>query len=263
MLNKQELRKNVEHLLIKTGKMLMSSFRKPVAWEFKEDSSITTQMDVDVEEHLIKHLTQFVPEASVLAEESGSRGQQEAHLQWVIDPIDGTTNFVFGIPYFCISIALTENHKPIMSFLYVPVTQELFYAAKGEGAYLNGQRIVCGRPEGMSIDKALLLVGFPRSKNAAYHRVLEAISQLSLKSYAFRHFGAIALDLAYVAAGFADALFFEDLSWWDVAAGLLLIEEAGGVVTTYDGGKIGPEFQSFVAANKTLHEKLLLLLEKK
>jgi myo-inositol-1(or 4)-monophosphatase len=254
------LRAHVEPIIRKAGEILLSFYHQRLTWKEKDQRGFVTEADIASEEFLIKQLSALFPEASFFAEESGSRGEENADYCWVIDPLDGTTNFAFGIPYFCVSVALTYKHEPIFGMIYVPLFNELFYAEKGKGAYLNDQQIWVAQER--PLKKALLLVGFPYEKGKAFLEVLQQVQKISSRAFAFRHLGAIALDQAYVACGRADGLFFEDLSWWDVAAGLLLIQEAGGVVTDYAGEKISPEYSSYIAANPELHRKLLSLFNK-
>lgn len=253
MLNSPVTIHQVEPIIRKAGEIVLSYFHKKLTWHEK-DQGFVTQADLESERFLIQELSKVLPEASFFAEESG-RSKGENDYCWVIDPLDGTTNFAHGLPYFCISIALTYHNKPIFGVIYQPLLNELFYAQEGQGAYLNGQRISVAQE--VPLDKSFLLVGLPYEKDQGYKRVMEHLQQISPRTYAFRHMGAIALDQAYLACGRADGLFFEGLSWWDIAAGILLIKEAGGMVTTYEGDTITITFNSFLAAPKKLYRILL------
>ncbi|MEX0940543.1 MAG: inositol monophosphatase family protein [Candidatus Babeliales bacterium] len=255
-----DLQKSVEPIIRKAGDILLSYWQKPIIRSQKKDHGFVTEADIASEEYLIEALHQVLPEASFFAEESGKKGNTADGYCWVIDPLDGTTNFAFGIPHFCISIALTYFNEPIFGMIFLPLFDELFYAQKGKGSFLNQKKIAIAQDR--PLDKTLLLVGFPYKKGKTFLRVLENLNQISTRTYAFRHLGAIAIDQAYIACGRADGLFFEDLAWWDVAAGILLIKEAGGVVSTYEGKDIRPEYHSYVAANEGLYQHLFSLLQK-
>jgi len=243
----------VEPIIRKAGDIVLSYYQKTLVWKEKKDKGFVTEADIASEEYLISALRKVLPEAAFFAEESGVQGNSD--YRWVIDPLDGTTNFAYAIPYFCISVALTYRDIPIFGIIYLPLTDELFYAEKGKGAFLNGNRINVAQER--PLQKSLLLVGFPYAKGEAFLSVFNHLRAISQHTYAFRHLGAIAVDLAYVACGRADGVFFEDLAWWDVAAGILLIEEAGGKVSTYENENVTPLYRSFIAANDTLHAHLL------
>ena len=251
----KDLVSNVEPVIRKAGEIVLSYFQKKLTWSDKRENGFATQADFASEEFLIAELSNIMPEAAVFAEESGKQGSNNAEYCWVIDPLDGTTNFAYGLPYFGISVALTHKNVPVFGMIYVPLFNELFYAVQGQGAYLNGERIQVAQER--PLDRSLLLVGFPYAKGQAFVSVLQNLEEISPRSFAFRHLGAIAVDQAYIACGRADGLFFEDLAWWDVAAGIILIKEAGGKVTTYKGNEVSPEYHTYVAANDKLHKRLL------
>lgn len=259
-MHKVDLKSNVEPIIRQAGAIVLSYYQeKNLNWKEKEGHGFVTQADLASEEFLIHELKKILPQASFFAEESGKSGQKGEYC-WVIDPLDGTTNFAFSISYFCISVALTRHDEPIFGMIYAPLSNELFYAQQGKGAYLNDKAIEVAykRP----LDKSMLLVGFPYAKGESFLEVLRNLQEISPHSYAFRHLGAIALDQAYIACGRADGLFFEDLAWWDVAAGMLLIKEAGGKVSTYENKEVTPEYHSYLAANPVFHEILRSYLNK-
>lgn len=198
----------------------------------------------------------LLPHASFFAEESGQNG--DAPYCWVIDPLDGTTNFAHKIPYFCISVALTFQGVSVLGVIYDPLRDELFSVQQGKPAMCNGKPIAVNCPANLS--DAFLFVGLPYSKGIAYQQTVKTVERLADKVFALRHLGAIALDQAYVACGRTDGLFFRDLGWWDIAAGMLLIQEAGGAVTTFEGTVPTKNYRSYVAAHPKIHEKLRLLL---
>jgi len=253
-----DLPARVEPIIRRAGEILLSFYGKNLTWHDKKDQGFATEADLASEKFLIEELGKVLPEASFFAEESGSQGSDNAEYCWVIDPLDGTTNFAYGIPYFCISIALTKNKKPVFGIIYVPISDELFVAQKDQGATLNGKPISVAKTRPLA--RSLLLVGFPYAKSKPFLSVLSSLEEITPRSYAFRHLGSAAIDQAYIAAGKADGLFFENLGWWDVAAGLLLIQEANGIVTTYEGGPVTPSYKTYIAGNPELHAKLLSYL---
>ncbi len=249
---------DTESIVKRAGEILLSYYRKTIQVEHKHHGGLVTEADIATENFLKAELAAIVPEAAFWAEESGKSGDAEYH--WVIDPLDGTTNFAHGLPYFCISVALTRRNKPILGVTYQPLLQECYTAYKGGGAFCNNDPIAISQIK--SVAESMIVVGLPYAKSAYYRELLQEFKKIALKSFAVRHFGAAALDLAYVAAGRMDAVFFEKLGWWDVAAGIILIEEAGGVITDFNGKPISPEFVSCLATSQRLHQPLQDLLKK-
>ncbi len=251
--------KAVEPIIRNAGDILLSYFHNytTLTCREKEAHGFVTEADEASEEYLINELAKLSPDIAFFAEESGKRG--EGDYCWVIDPLDGTTNFAHGLPYFCISVALTHKNIPVWGAVFQPLTNEFFYAQRGKGAFRNGAQMRVSRPEGLQ--KSLVVVGLPYAKNESFLQLLEKIRVIAPKTYAFRHLGAVALDQAYVASGRLDGLFFRDLAWWDVAAGMLLIQEAGGKVSDFAGKAIDPDYTSFVAAGQPIYQKLFALLQ--
>lgn len=255
----QHLQAALEPIMREAGEIILSYFNRPNGVTVKKDTSLVTDADKASEAFLIKSLKGLMPEAAFWAEESGVQGGGD--YCWVIDPLDGTTNFVHGIPYFCISVALTYKGVPQVGAVYDPLQREFFYAARGQGAFLNGERIAVSREKRLA--QATWLVGLPYGKSERFRALIERLGVIAPNSFAFRHLGAAALDQAYVACGRLDAVFFVDLAWWDVAAGMLLLEQAGGLVTDFAGKPITSAYRSFIGANRSLHGELsTILLEK-
>jgi len=223
------------------------------------DHGFVTQADLASESYLIEHLAPLIPGASFIAEESGIATGKQHDYCWVIDPLDGTTNFAHGLPYFCISIGLTHNEKPVFGMIYQPLTQELFYATEGKGAFLNGKPI---RVSQAPLEKSLIAIGVPYAKDQAFAHLITSTWPIAQRVYSVRTFGAAALDIAYVASGMLEGALFEELGWWDVAAGMLLVQEAGGQVTDFSGNEIDPDYKSFLATgNPEVHQVLLKMLK--
>ena len=202
--------------------------------EQKGYNDYVSEADRQAEEIVIDVINKHYPDHAILAEESGTRGESD-HI-WIIDPLDGTTNFLHGFPVFAVSVGLQVKGRLEHGVVYDPLRQELFTASRGEGAQLDGRRIrVSGRKE---LEHSLIGTGFPfRNSNretGPYMRMLEKVLQ---NTSGIRRPGAAALDLAYVAAGRLDAFFETGLSPWDLAAGSLIIREAGGIVSGLDGNE--------------------------
>lgn len=244
----------VTPIIKSAGTILLSHFNTSLERKEKAgDHGFVTKADLESEGYLIKHLQPLIPEAAFFAEESGKRGNTAQGYCWVIDPLDGTTNFAHGLPYFCISVALTQNNVPVFGMIYQPITDELFYATQGNGAYLNGKPLAVSQS---SFDKSVIALGLPYAKDDTFDYLLQRTLAIGRQVYAIRHLGAVALDAAYVAAGVLDGMFFEELGWWDVAAGMLIIEEAGGLVTDFQGKPIDPAYKSFIAGGPDIHKRL-------
>lgn len=198
-------------------------------------NNFVTEVDINAEKEIIYHLNKAYPDHAILGEETGLTGDAEAEYRWVIDPLDGTTNFIRGIPHYAISLACLYRGKIEHAVVLDPVRQEEFTASRGRGAQLNGRRIRVSSRK--SLDGALLGTGIPfknhcDDKLAPYAKTIEI---LAAQCAGIRRAGAASLDLAYVAAGRLDAFWEIGLAEWDIAAGALLVREAGGLVTDIEG----------------------------
>ena len=241
----------LEGIMKEAGKQLLSFWTQGVS-ETKKKAGYYTEADIASERFLKDHLKALF-NADFIAEESGASGTQNNGYRWVIDPLDGTTNFAHRIPYFCISVALTHHDEPIMAAVYNPLEDESFFAEKGKGAFLNGKKVTVSRPRSFSD----AIIGFGLAYDARYRPDTVGRAQnIAKKARAVRHFGAVALDLANVASGRLDGVIFSHLYWWDVAAGLLLVTEAGGMVSQYDGSPLRPDFASCMAGGPLVYESL-------
>ena len=225
----------------------------------KGPADFVSTADLRAERVLREELGRARPDYGFLMEESGgTAGRDPAGRRWIVDPLDGTTNFLHGLPHFAISIGLVEGDQPIAAVVYDPVKDDLFYAEKGVGAYLDDRRIrFSGRGR---LDEALLATGIPfkgHGDGEVFKRELDVAMR---ETAGVRRWVAAALDLAYVAAGRFDGYWERDLSPWDVAAGILLVREAGGYVTALDGGPVQLGGESILAANDRLHGTLQRLL---
>ena len=200
----------------------------------KQTNDFVTEIDQAAEAVIIETLLAAYPGHGILAEESGSEhGAKDSDFVWIIDPLDGTTNFIHGFPQYCVSIALQQRGKITQAVIYDPTRNDLFTATKGAGAYLNDKRLRVTKRD--KIADALIGTGFPYTDMAGLDEYLKMFRIMTEKSAGLRRPGAAALDLAYVAAGRLDGFFEKTLKPWDIAAGSLLITEAGGIVGTFAG----------------------------
>ena len=208
----------------------MSFFRNPeLAFQTKLNSfDVVTEADKASERLIIDGIHSAFPGHSVLAEESGRDGTDDAEWLWIIDPLDGTTNFNQGLPVFSVSIALQHNGVTVVGVVYAPYLGEMFTALKGNGAYLNGKPIHVRRNS--DIGSMVVATGMPYDRDRHPDNNLDNISRVCLRVRGTRRMGSAAIDLAYTAAGYYDAYWELNLNIWDVAAGILLVQEAGGVV---------------------------------
>ncbi len=224
----------------------------------KGPADFVSAADRAAEKMLFNELQKARPNYGFLLEEKGIIEGSDTSNRWIIDPLDGTTNFLHGIPHFAISIALERDGDPFAGIIYNPVVDEMYSAERGNGAHLNGRRLrVSARKE---LPPSLFATGFPfkgAKDHALFLRQLEAVMGVSS---GVRRFGAASLDIAYVAAGRFDGFWETDLQSWDIAAGIVLVREAGGFVTEIDGGSNMLKSGSILAANASLHETLGKLL---
>lgn len=220
----------------------------------KSPNDFVTEVDQKVEQEIIYHIKRAYPDHSILGEESGEQGDHD--YQWVIDPIDGTRNFIHGFPHFAISIALLHKGKPEHGVIYDPNRQELFTASRGKGAHLNDRRIRVSTRKRM--EETLLGTGFAYRHTHKDDPLPPRILQTFLPSCGdVRRAGAATLDLAYVACGRLDGFWEQGLKIWDMAAGVLLIKEAGGIVCDFDGSENHLKSGNVVAANPAIIKQML------
>lgn len=209
-----------------------------------------SEVDSLAEKEIIRELRRAFPDHAFLCEESGALGQ--ARHTFVIDPLDGTSNFLHGIPHYCVSIALVEGDEPLHAVVYDPQRNEIFTASRGSGAFLNDRRIrVSGREV---LDGAMLVTGFPPRERKRLRPQLDAVHSLLDEAEDIRRTGSAALDLAYVACGRADAYFEAGVKPWDIAAGMLLVREAGGRCLDFRGSAASLRNGQIVAGNLRMSE---------
>ena len=225
----------------------------------KGPADFVTIADKTSEDTLVRELQKARPDYSFILEERGEIKGKDESSTWIIDPLDGTTNFLHGIPHFAISIGLVRDNDIFAGVIYNPVQDEMYWAEKGQGAFLNGRRIrVSARKE---VSESLFSTGIPFMESGKEERFLERLENVMSVSAGVRRFGSAALDLAYVAAGRYDGFWETGLQKWDMAAGIALVREAGGFVTDIRGRKDMLESGDIVCANDKLHSKLLKLVK--
>ncbi|MCX6101980.1 MAG: inositol monophosphatase family protein [Proteobacteria bacterium] len=235
------------------GAVLMKYFNKKHQVEIKPGAGIVTEADKASETYLLKNIFRRFPKSSIITEETGEY-LGDSGLLWILDPLDGTSNYAHGFPWFCVSIGLYLNGKPKAGVIYQPFTRELYFAEKGKGAFLNGKRIQVSQTGKMA--EALLGTGFYYSKGRSLKTEIDVFSEMNELSLAVRRPGSAALDLACVASGRFDGFWERGLSSWDVAAGFLMVEEAGGTVTNYQGKKTSMFEKYCLATNGRLHKRM-------
>ncbi len=218
----------------------------------KGPADFVSEADRRAEEILRRELGKARPEFSMLLEESGAIGDPDAENRWIVDPLDGTTNFLHGIPHFAISIAHEENGELVAGMIYEPLCDELFWAVRGGGTFLNNRRLRVSARRDMG--DAVLATGIPIGNRPGKNEILTALVPVMARTAGLRQFGAASLDLAYVAAGRYDAYWEFGLAPWDVAAGILLVREAGGFVSDIEGGGDPLNGDSILAANDGLFD---------
>jgi myo-inositol-1(or 4)-monophosphatase len=244
------------------GARLREFFAQGVATEYKGDVDLVTVADRTSEKLIRERLAAAFPEHGIYGEE-GTRDRMEGEFRWYVDPLDGTTNFAHGFPQFCVSLGLEQrpaglaadqDGRLVAAIIYDPMRDELFVAEQGRGALLNGKPMHVSRtPE---LAESLVATGFPSRKRHANPNI-HFYQEFTLRSHGVRRAGSAALDLAYVAAGRLEAFWEFTLNPWDTAAGILLVEEAGGRVTDFSGGHFKLDSREILASNGLIHGELL------
>jgi myo-inositol-1(or 4)-monophosphatase len=248
------------------GALLREYRERGVATEYKGDVDLVTEADRASEKLIVQRLDELFPEHGVYGEE-GTRSNIDREYRWYIDPLDGTTNFAHGFPFFCVSMGLerrapslssTQDGEIVAGVVYDPLRDELFTAEKGKGAYLNGATIHVSRVADLA--EALLATGFPSRKRHDNPNI-HFYQEFTLRSHGVRRAGAAALDLAYTACGRLDGFWEFNLNPWDTVAGALLVTEAGGSMTSFDGSPFRLDSREVLASNGLIREELLRLFE--
>jgi len=201
--------------------------------EYKGKNDLVSYVDKEAEKKLVKGLSEILPEAGFITEEGTANVGKADRYNWVIDPVDGTTNYVHNLPFYSISVGLMEEKEVILGAIYEPNRDEMFYATRNGQAYLNDQEIKVSSVA--TLEESLLATGFPYSKFQEMSAYIDVVQDLMQQTHGLRRMGSAALDLAYVACGRFEGFFEYNLKPWDVAAGALIVQQAGGSVTTFTG----------------------------
>lgn len=253
-MNIEALAKNIEDVLLNAGAFLLAEGEKfsENKTEVKSLNQLVSYVDREAEQILCEGLRQIIPDAAFITEEQTIEQAKNEHSIWIIDPLDGTTNFIHGLPFYSISVALVHQEELIFGAVYLPNQNEYFQAIKGMGTTLNGMKINVS--EKRELQNCLFATGFPYYDFDFMNQYLALLKILMKESRGLRRMGSAAIDLAYVACGRFDGFFEYGLSPWDVAAGALLVKEAGGVVYDF---KLGNQFlfgKEILACSKNIEK---------
>ena len=226
--------------------------------EVKSENNLVTYVDKESERRFVEGLRALLPEAGFVAEE-GTGERNASGLNWVIDPLDGTTNFVHGMPVWCTSIGLCDGTKPILGVIYDPNTDECFSAFQGGGAFLNGKPIRVSNVN--TVQQSLLATGFPYDDFGREEAYIELFRKLIRGTRGLRRLGSAALDMAWTACGRVEGFYEYGLNPWDVAAGAIIVQEAGGIVTEFNGGEDFVFGEDLVCTNGLTHDEMLRIIQ--
>lgn len=253
-------------IAIEAGNLIRGFFESGVETEYKGEADLVTEADRASERLIVERLHTRFPSHGVYGEE-GTRGLMESEYRWYIDPVDGTTNFAHRYPVFCVSMGLEyrpphlsadEEGQIVAGVIYDPTRDELFVAEKGNGAYLNGRRIQVSRAA--TVAESLLATGFP-SRKRHQNPNIHFYQEITMRSHGVRRAGSAALDLAYTACGRFDGYWEFKLNPWDTAAGFLMVTEAGGTLTYFDGSPFRLASKEILASNGRIHGELVQIFE--
>lgn len=237
------------------GALALDYQKRKLKIEKKAEINFVTEADIACEDLIVSTIKKNFPDHSIISEESGVH-EGDGEYKWIIDPIDGTTNFANGLPFFSVSIAVVHKGKPIIGVIEIPATHETFHAKYGEGAFLNGKQIHVSKNN--TLKDSLLATGFSYDRASK-----ESIANMKIFEDAYnagkgvRRTGSAALDLCYTACGRFDAYWEFGLHIWDIAAGKIIVEEAGGMVTNTDGTILNPKIGKLLASNGLVHSKMI------
>ncbi len=243
------------------GAIIQQYFQGSFQVDNKEGiNNLVTEVDNHSEKRIIEIIREHFPDHSIISEEAGEL-IQDSPYQWIIDPIDGTVNFAHGIPLCCVSIGLKFGNDLLLGTVYNPMMNELFFAEKGKGAYLNDRKISVSQKT--DFRKACLVTGFPYKWPNSTEHPIRVFERFILEGLPVRRLGSAAIDLCWVACGRFDGFWEYNLSSWDVAAGYLIVQEAGGVITNFDGEPYSVFDKQTLATNGHIHENMLQLIRNK
>ncbi len=243
------------------GKIIQHYFQGTFTIDNKGSiNNLVTEVDTRTETKIIEIIKSYFPDHSIISEEVGEL-MQESDYQWIIDPIDGTVNFAHGIPICCVSIGVRHKEELVLGSVYNPMMNELFFAEKGKGATLNGKAISVSKKS--DFKKACLVTGFPYKWPKTYEHPIKVFERFILEGLPVRRLGSAAIDLCWVACGRFDGFWEYNLNPWDLAAGYLIVQEAGGTITNFDGQAYSVFDKETLATNGLIHQEMLGVIHKK
>jgi len=244
----------------KAGRLLKENINKSDEIYYKGAVDLVTPFDTKAQRTIFDHLSSFFPDHDYLAEEGLSQNKG-AEMRWIIDPLDGTTNYAHHYPVFTISIALERKSEIVLGLVYDPMREEMFSALKGKGAFLNGKKISVSDID--ELDKSLLATGFPYDVRISHKNNILHFNNFIIRAQGIRRCGSAAMDLCYVACGRYDGFWELKLKPWDTAAGVLIVREAGGQVSDFRGGEFSISGSEILATNGSIHQQMADILELK
>ena len=239
------------------GAVLKERFGKAHEIVKKGAIDLVTEADLAAETTILEILQSHFPQDNILSEEAGDQDIVSSRT-WIVDPLDGTTNFAHGFPFFAVSIALEEAEEILLGVVYCPILEEFFHARLGKGAFLNDRPIHVSRAS--ELGESLMATGFPYDIRERACRIFDRFQRMVVSSQGIRRAGAAAIDLCYVAAGKLDGFWEEDLKPWDTAAGALIVQEAGGTLSNFEGESYNPYMKSVVAGNPVIQREIVKML---
>ena len=240
------------------GELIRNEFGKEISVKFKTDeANLVTNVDKAAENLVKDFISKEYPKHSIIAEESGKTNTGSEYT-WIIDPIDGTTNFAHRLPIFAVSIGIQKKDEPIIGVVYDVMRDTTYSAEKGSGSYENNNKLTVSRND--RLNKSLLVTGFAYDRHDDYKEAVKIFGAFLAKSRAVRRLGSAALDFCYVASGVFDGFWEENLSPWDVAAGILIVEESGGKVTDFNKNLVNPFSGQYLATNGKVHSEMINII---
>jgi len=253
----EQIKKVAVRAAREAGRILIAGMTQELAIIYKGELDLVTQIDTLAERAIVTHIKKFFHDHQILAEE-GNNQESDSPYRWIIDPLDGTTNYAHRFPCFCVSIAVEYERSICVGVIYDPVRKELFFAEKGKGAILNQQPLsVSSCP---ILKESLLVTGFAYNLRDNPNNNLDHFSRLLMRAQGIRRMGSAALDLCYVAAGRLDGFWELNLNPWDTAAGFLILTEAGGSVTDFSGKPFSIDKREILATNGKIHQEMVDVL---
>lgn len=250
-------------LVLRAGNILMREFRKlaPEQIRFKKKRELVTKHDLSVDKFMVEKIRAAYPDHAILSEEEGFRRKAKSDYMWVIDPLDGTTNYIMRHTFFASTLAILKRGEPILGVIYAPYTRELFVAEKGRGAFKNEEKMHVSNEN--NLKNSFITFAYSHEPQSL-KRAIGAYQHFEFEARSMRHFGSSSLELAFVAAGRVEAqIITPPVRIWDVAAGVLMVKEAGGMVTDFQGRSSRIAYNGLVASNSRVHNKILQVIKRK